>query len=153
MESSADLEQAADAADELRPPFRGFGDAGKDLEQCGLARTIAPDHCEGLTPSDLERDVSKRPEGRRVYGRSVKEEAFEDGRYEFSESPRPLETPDLETFAEALHSDGDLRHARSSDDIRERPFRTAKEVHARHKHNGDDNDGERQHSPRDRCGA
>ena len=61
MEARPDLEQAADASADLRAALGRRRDAGEDLQQCGLARAVAPDDAEHLPVRDVEGDLPERP--------------------------------------------------------------------------------------------
>ena len=67
MKSSADLEQAGDAADDGDAPLARLGDARQDLQERGLAGAVAADDAEHLAALNLEAHVLQRPEflGRR----------------------------------------------------------------------------------------
>src|SRR2546429_5415830 len=62
MEARPDLEQAADAAAELRAPLGRPRDLRQDLQQRRLAGAVRPDDPQHFTFACLERDVAQRPD-------------------------------------------------------------------------------------------
>src|SRR3954463_1243253 len=80
MEASADLEQRSDATVDLCPSLCRLGDPRQDLEQRGLAGTIAADEPDSFAFVDRQRDVLEREE---VDGRLLRTAAVKrrrDGR-------------------------------------------------------------------------
>ena len=63
MEAGAHLEQRADATDDLGSTLGRRGDAGEELEERALPRTVAADDAGHLPCHHLEIDVAERPEG------------------------------------------------------------------------------------------
>jgi hypothetical protein len=62
VKAGADLEQRADPAPELNPPFGRGDDAGEDLEQGALAGAVPAHDARHLAHADLEGHVAQRPE-------------------------------------------------------------------------------------------
>src|SRR6185312_2978723 len=62
VKASSHLQQCAERSVDLRGPFSGIRDVGKDLEQGRLASAVTADDTDDFTSSDLERDVFQRPE-------------------------------------------------------------------------------------------
>ena len=62
VKARPDLQQTGDAPPEGHAPRRGLRDAAQDLEQRGLARTVASDDPDALPLLDLEGEVRQRPE-------------------------------------------------------------------------------------------
>ncbi len=55
MEARADLQQAADAADQFDAPFGGLGDLREDFEQRAFAGAVAADDADHFSLLDIER--------------------------------------------------------------------------------------------------
>jgi hypothetical protein len=62
VEAGADFEERADAAVEFDGAGGGFGDAGEDFEEGGLAGAVAADDAHDFTGLDVEGDVLEGPE-------------------------------------------------------------------------------------------
>ncbi len=62
VEARPHFEQRPHPAADPRLPFRGFGDAGKDLEERALSRAVASDDAEDFAAADFEGDVAQRPD-------------------------------------------------------------------------------------------
>ncbi len=63
VEAGAHFQKGTHPTVNLGLSFCWFGNAGKNLEKCSLARSIAPDDAHHLAPLDLKGDVFERPDG------------------------------------------------------------------------------------------
>jgi len=63
VEPGADLEEGADAPDQVDVPVAGRGDPTEDLEQRALARAVAADDAHRFTALHVEPDVVEGEEG------------------------------------------------------------------------------------------
>src|SRR5690606_18389206 len=67
VEAGPHFQQAPHAAVDLGTALRRCGDAGEDLEQRALPRSVPADDPDDLAFGDLERDVAERPERLKGY--------------------------------------------------------------------------------------
>src|SRR5262249_6468961 len=79
MEPGPELDERADlaAAPDEDAPLRGPMDAGDELQQRALARSIAPDEADRLSMADAERDVAQRPQLLALFAAVAMEEGQE----------------------------------------------------------------------------
>jgi hypothetical protein len=61
-EAASDLDERGDAAGDLDGALIGDHDARDELQQCGLALTVAADHADRLARPHVDRHVAQRPE-------------------------------------------------------------------------------------------
>jgi hypothetical protein len=62
MKARPHLEQRADAAGDLGPPGRRFGDAGQDLQQRALAGAVVANQPDHVAVANFERHVAQCPQ-------------------------------------------------------------------------------------------
>src|SRR5579863_9638277 len=98
----------------LRPAGGGAGDAGKNLQQRGLAGTIAPDQPRHFTLADLQRHVVERPERIRLLTLKHRPRRAKCARERFAKKSGGRKRAPLVALADAMGFDDGGGHTRSA---------------------------------------
>src|SRR5690242_15329872 len=114
METRTDFQKTADAAMNLRPARGGPGNAGKNLEKSGFARTIAPDQAQNFTFADLQGDVVERPESIRLLPLKQRPGRAQGTGERVAKKPGGRERAPLVALADAVGFDDGGGHTRSA---------------------------------------